>query len=155
MDKLRLRLAWVEWLSRQNYSHAITLKPNNKRFVAGEYFLRRNLDRFHRNLDRRLLGTRFADEKNGVRRTRLVAVLEGLPDNGHIHAAAWIAPDLHERFEDLLASSNPRNPWTVMIPGGTVCVKPIYDQEGWNEYVTKRFASTEHSDNFIFLPRPA
>lgn len=154
MSTRQLRHGWVDFLSSQNYSHAITLKPNNKKFDAGEHFLRRNLDRFHRNLDRRLLGTRFADEKNGVRRTRMVAIMEGLSsNNGHIHAAVRVAPELHGRFEALFAAGNPRNPWVAMIPGGTTCVEPITEAEGWHEYATKRFASRDHSDHIIFLPR--
>jgi hypothetical protein len=149
----KLRRGWVDFLSSQNYSHALTLKPNNVKFDAGEYFLRRNLDRFHRNLDRRLLGTRFSNEKNGIRRTRMVAIIEGLPFNGHIHAAIWVADELRERFEALFAADNPRNPWVALIPGGTTAVEAITEAEGWHEYTTKRFAHRNHSDNIIFLPR--
>lgn len=152
MTKNDLRNQWVSWLTSQDYSHAITLKPNNPKINAGEIYLRRNLNRFHRNLDRRLLGTRFADEKNGVRRTRMVAILEGLPYFGHIHAAVRISPDLHHRFEAMFAEGDRRNPWSKMIPGGSVCVERLHDAGGWHDYITKRFATTDHCDNLIFLP---
>jgi hypothetical protein len=152
MNTPELRSSLVKWLSSENYTYAVTLKPNNPRIEVTDYYLRRNLNRFHRDLDRQLLGTRFCDERNGLRRTRVFAVLEGLPFNGHIHGAVRIAPELRERFEMIVSPGNRRNPWVKSVPGGTIHVDTITTADGWFEYATKRFATRDFSDNVILLP---
>lgn len=142
----------MRWLSSEGYSYALTLKPNNPRIIASEKYLHYNLNRFHRDLDRQLLGTRFSTEKNGVRRTKVVAIFEGLPDNGHIHAAVNVSPGFHDRFEVIMAAENRRHPWMKSVPGGTVCVETILSADGWFEYTTKRFAHLDFTDNVVFLP---
>ena len=157
---LSTRRAWIEFLSAQAFTHAVTLKPNNKRCRATDGFLRDAFKRFHRDVDQALLGPRFNAPGKRHLRSFATGIIEGLPTTGHIHAAFRVAENRWEEFErmfqPLTAEINLKptraNPWEARIIGGTSVVERITDAPGWHRYCTKNFSDIECSDRVIFLP---
>lgn len=159
----RARREWIEFLVAQEYTHAVTLKPNHRAERATAEFLRAAFIRFHRDVDQTLFGPRFHLPSKRSLRSRAVGIVEGLPLTGHIHAAFCIAPENWGRFEGLFQTVpggptiNPKraNPWTARIVGGTSDVAQITDGHGWLSYCTKNFTGIDDADRIIFLPLEA
>ena len=157
------RQAWVEFLSEQAYTHAVTLKPNHKAERATAQFLRSAFVRFHRDVDQALLGSRYHRPAKRHLRTEAVGIIEGLPFTGHIHAAFRVAPGRWADFERLFqplsskitVKASRANPWVARITGGTTVVERITDARGWLSYSTKGFGDIDAADRIIFLPLDA
>ena len=142
---------WAEFFAREEYSHAVTLRPHNARYALGVEHMHRAFVRVHMLVDRALLGPRFP-RKHGLR-TAAVGIVEGLPDATHLHGAMRVRQDHWAKFESLFSNaSKVENVWNKVSPAGTCVVERIGDPIGWYEYALKGAWGVNSSDKIIFLP---
>jgi hypothetical protein len=80
------REALVEWMSRPEYTHAITLMPN--RGDISFDLLRRMFGRFCREVDQYMLGVRNVQMHYSVERLNMIMLPEKLDVNPHLHGVA-------------------------------------------------------------------
>lgn len=159
----RIRQAWIKFLAGLEFTHAVTLKPNNPRRRATEAFLWDAFLRFHRDVDQALLGSRFNRPAKRHLRSMAVGVIEGLPVTGHIHAFFRVPRSQWEQFERLFQplTADPTikptrvNPWEARIVGGSSEVARISDAEGWAKYCSKEIEDSNWGDRIRFLPLDA
>jgi hypothetical protein len=96
--------------------------------------IRRDLSRFHRDIDRQIMGSRFS-KLPLERRSSYLAVVEHMDSNAHVHLA-WNLPTYHGDEHTLLVNGI-ATIWRAIAPNGTSVVNPIYDQAGWARYMFK------------------
>lgn len=151
---------FTEWIASLDYTHAVTLKPNHACDRVTREFLQSALKTFHRDVDQALLGPRYNQPSKRDQRTAVVAVIEGMPNAGHLHAMFRVPEQRWEDFEalfqplDATANANPKrlNPWAHRVRGGTCDVKRLTDAAGWAGYITKNIKNPDDFDNVIVGP---
>lgn len=156
----KLRSEFNTFLAGQDFTHAVTLKPNYQSTLATDNFLRSAFRRFHRDVDQILLGSRFNTPEKSAARSLAFGIVEGLPRAGHIHGLFRIANERWDDFEalfrplDLDRSINPKrlNPWGHRVVGGTSVVERLYDADGWAGYSTKYLFDADSYDRVMILP---
>lgn len=158
MNTKRLRQAWLDWLVQCEHTHALTLKPNPFENGFSMDVLQRLFCKVHMLVDRALLGRRFNLPSRAPMRTGAVAIIEGLPNTGHIHAAFKVQPAHWAKFEGLFADGSQRDQrigiWRKLVPHGTAVVEPIYEPGGWYDYSFKGVWMTDDADRIVFPPLP-
>ena len=83
---LQRREALIEWMSRPEYTHAITLAPNRENLTQEQ--LRRLLGAFCCEVDKFMLGVREVHRRYSWERLELIAMPEKLETNPHLHCVA-------------------------------------------------------------------
>lgn len=155
----------VEFIKSQNYSHIITLKPNDN----PRNLLFRSIDGLHRlfrefvkKLDRRLIGAHFNRASNWARCVTGIGIFEGDRFNGHIHGMLDIQPEFFDQIPIIFPDQEARkgcpvrrlDPWRMISPGGSYDVVPLHEGP-WPEYITKELYAPDLSDRLIILPARA
>lgn len=159
MSKTNLKTNWLNFLSDQEFTHAITFKPNDANFTKSVAALHRLFVKAHMLVQRRLLGRGFNLAQNRARQTPAVGIVEGSLLTGHIHGAFKVAPDDWSKFEGLFAGEKRRGPdrniWRTLVASGTCVVEPIYGAKGWHSYTFKCVWQTDDTDRVVMLPLSA
>lgn len=86
MSRSTRREALIEWMSRPEYTHAITLAPNRENLTQEQ--LRRLLGAFCCEVDKFMLGVREVHRRYSWERLELIAMPEKLETNPHLHCVA-------------------------------------------------------------------
>lgn len=156
MDKVELRNGWLDFLVAQEYTHAVTFKPNPDENRLSSDGLHRLFVKVHMLADHKMLGGRYLKPSKAHLRSHAIGIAEGLPLNGHLHGAFKIAPRNFERFEqqftDGSSSSSRSNIWRRLMPSGTCVVERIDGAAGWHRYCLKDVWRVADTDKMIFLP---
>ncbi|HEX2763771.1 MAG TPA: hypothetical protein VHM92_08015 [Allosphingosinicella sp.] len=156
MSKPNLKSSWLDFLCDQDFTHAITFKPNDADFTKSVAALHRLFVRAHMLVQRRLIGRGFNLAKNRTRETPALGIVEGSLLTGHIHGAFKVAPEDWTKFEGLFAGDKRRghdpNIWRTLVASGTCVVEPIYAGEGWHSYTFKDVWQTNDTDRLVILP---
>ncbi|MFZ1743675.1 MAG: hypothetical protein WAT93_12525 [Pontixanthobacter sp.] len=154
-----IKYKWIKWLGEQQYTHAVTLKPNFTNIKISDNFLFRLFTKFHMLVQRRLFGTRFNNANKRIFHTPAVAILEGSTDTAHIHAAFKVQEGNWAAFETLFveggAKASRQGPWRTLVQNGTCQVDQITECSGWHNYQLKEAWSNDVGDRMIFLPLSA
>jgi hypothetical protein len=174
MNATEVVAAWESHVAGMPLSHAVTLAYNPAHGVAasscwhihdghrvmatsrpsrygsmhggqiGIDQMRSDLRRFHRNVDRRIFGTRF---HKGGRKSTFVAVAEHMDSNVHLHLA-WHCPVIHGEEHARLVEAVQKF-WPDVAPNGTSVVEPIHDAAGWAAYMLKNVRSANDTNRII------
>ncbi|MXP41279.1 hypothetical protein GRI75_06450 [Altererythrobacter soli] len=159
MNKVELKTSWLDFLSSQDFSHAITFKPNDANFTKSVAALHRLFVKAHMLIQRRLIGRGFNLTQNRARQTPALGIVEGSLLTGHIHGAFKVAPEDWAKFEGLFAEEKRRGPdrniWRTLVASGTCVVEPIYGAKGWHSYTLKDVWQTDDTDRVVMLPLSA
>jgi hypothetical protein len=86
MSRTVRREALIEWMSRPEYTHAITLAPNRENLSLD--LLRKLLGGFCYEIDKLMLGSREVHRRYSWERLALIAMPEKLDTNPHLHCVA-------------------------------------------------------------------
>lgn len=158
MDRAKTKKCWLDFLVVQQYSHAVTFKPNDHYCSASIDALHRLFVKVHMLADRRLLGSRFNSPSRAHLRSQAVGIVEGLPISGHLHGAFKVRPDNWSKFEALFndgpTAAERTGIWRKLLPHGTATVEPIYEAGGWHAYSFKHVWQSDDTDRVVFLPLP-
>ena len=158
MANVSVKYGWVDFLTSSGFTHAVTLKPNNKRSSPDVNTLHRLFAKVHMLVDRRLLGSRYSHRSRNHLRSLAVGIVEGLPDSGHLHGAFRIDRSNWEAFEALFqdgsAAADRKGIWRKLVPSGTNVVERISEPEGWHRYAFKHVWQCDDSDRVVLLPPP-
>lgn len=156
MSKLKLKNGWLDFLVAQQYTHAVTFKPNDKECAPTVDTLRRLFATVHMLADRRILGSRFARPDRDHLRSHAMGIVEGLRSSRHLHGAFKIRPENWSKFESLFADgttlASRKGIWRRLLPHGTAVVEPIYNADGWHTYTFKHVWQIDDSDRVFFMP---
>lgn len=156
MSKAKLKDSWINLLVDQQYTHAVTFKPNPKDCAPTVDMLHRLFVKVHMLVDRRILGSRFNRPDRDHLRSHAMGIVEGLPTSGHLHGAFKIRPENWSKFEGMFADGTTegtrRGIWRRLLPHGTAVVEPIYEASGWHTYTFKHVWQFDDSDRVTFLP---
>jgi len=101
-----------------------------------------DLDRLHRNMDRKLFGARF-HKLPTERRTAFMGFIENLETNAHVHLSWRVPGDRLEEFAGQIQGL-----WLKTTPHGSIRIKPIEDA-GWGSYSTKRRPALKDPELFV------
>ena len=157
MDKQRLKQGWIDFFVAREYTHAVTLKPNRDRGLSLQT-LHTLFCKVHMLMDKKLLGGRFNLPNRRHLRTEAMAIVEGLPDTGHLHGAFKVRPENWEDFERLFKDgtrkADRQGLWRKLAPDGTCEVTPMRDPQGWYDYSLKDVWFASDTDRILFLPLP-
>jgi hypothetical protein len=154
MNYKEIKNKWVEFLYQQDFTHAVTLKPNHGRKSSFKE-LEARFYTLHMLVQRKLLGRRF--NRCREKQTHAFAIVEGLPFVGHLHAAFKIDAAHQDKFEALFPdgsglSDRSRNLWRKLEPTGSSKVERIFGAQGWISYASKEIWSLDDLDRVILLP---
>jgi hypothetical protein len=105
---------------------------------------RQALEKFHGQLDRKLVGRAFL--RNPDKRSTYIATIEKPDANIHIHALFKLTEAQKLQFA-LVANEI----WGRLIRGGNLDIQPVHCVEGVADYITKEL-KPETSDRLL-LPR--
>lgn len=159
MTEKTLKANWLNFLSEQDFTHAITFKPNDADFTKSVAALHRLFVKAHMLVQRRLLGRDFNLAHNRARQTPALGIVEGSALTGHIHGAFKVAPDDWSKFEGLFTGEKRRGPdrniWRTLVASGTCVVEPIHGAKGWHSYTFKDVWQTDDTDRIVMLPLSA
>lgn len=86
MSRTIRRESLIEWMSRPEYTHALTLAPN--RDNLSPHLLRSMLGAFCLEVDKFMLGVREVHRRYSWERLALIAMPEKLDTNPHLHCVA-------------------------------------------------------------------
>jgi hypothetical protein len=158
MGRLETKNSWLHFLVTQGYTHAVTFKPNDPRYLVGIDALHRLFVKVHMLCDRRMLGSRFNHPSRAQARSQAIGIVEGLPANGHLHGAFKVAPNNWRNFEGLFWDGKTEGSrtgiWRKLMPHGTAVVEPIHEALGWHSYAFKNVWQCDDTDRVVFLPLP-
>jgi len=159
MDKVELKNGWLGFLMAQQYTHAVTFKPNPNENRLSLADLHRLFVKVHMVVDSKMLGgSRYLKASKAHLRSPAIGIAEGLPLNGHLHGAFEIAPSNFARFEEQFtdgsSSCSRSNIWRRLMPSGTCVVERIDGAAGWHRYCLKDVWRVADTDKMIFLPLP-
>lgn len=156
MSKNEVKSQWVRFLECQKYTHAVTLKPNDVNFAHSSAALHSMFVRTHMLVQRRLLGPRFNAASRWALQSPAMAIVEGLPACGHLHAAFRIRSADWERFEALFDDGSPAarqtNVWRKVSRSGSCAVVRMEEPAGWHRYSFKHVWETDDLDRVVLLP---
>lgn len=150
-----IKKLWIDFLVEQGFTHAITMKPNDRDFLYTLGKLHNLFVKVHMLVDRHLLGRRFNTASRAGLRSQAVGIVEGLPFSGHLHGAFRIAPANWAAFERLFADDvgvKRSGIWRKLVPSGSAVVERIGDPEGWHDYTFKNVWETGDLDRVVLLP---
>lgn len=149
MSYQEIRDGFVNFLADQQYTHAVTLKPNGDR-VNSKDALHRLFTVTHMLVQRRLLGPRFHLKKS--KQTPALAFVEGCLATGHLHTAFKVPLEHNVKFESAFADDDRSGLWRKLVPSGTCVVERIYDAHGWLSYSAKNIWQIDDFDRVMILP---
>ena len=156
MSVKRIRQGWINFLVEGEYTHAISLKPNDPRSASDLDSLHRLFVKVHMLVDRAILGSRFARPSRAAQRSVAIGIVEGLPTSGHLHGAFKLDPSNWTKFEGLFqdgpTAAERDGIWRTLVPHGTAVVEPIGDPQGWHRYAFKHVWECDDSDRVVLLP---
>lgn len=156
MSRKNIKTSWLNFLSDQNFTHAVTFKPNDADFTKSTAALHRMFVKVHMLVQRCLIGRGFNLDQNRARQTPAVGIVEGTLLTGHIHGAFKVAPNDWTKFEGLFVGEQRRGPdrniWRTLVASGTCLVEPIHGAEGWHSYTFKDVWQTDDTDRVVMLP---
>jgi hypothetical protein len=114
-------------------THEVTIAYNNHRrgFEIKLEQVRKDLDRLHGLVDRRLYGPHFYKRKSS-RRTTYIGCVEHKDHNLHIHLAWRVVEDKKKIFETAI-----KEIWCDPEGSRTMSIKHITDLVGWAAYMCK------------------
>ena len=104
-----------------------------------------DLHRLHRNVDRRLFGTRF--NRPGSPRTSFTGFIESASDNIHAHLGWTVPASRIAEFEPVV-----RDAWIATSPYVSIKIVPVRDS-GWSDYVCKCQTALD-GDAALFVSDP-
>lgn len=139
-DKKRLTQSMGEWLQDHGFTHFVTLAFNRMETIDSA---RKNLNKFHAKLDRKILGKNYY-KKPKDQRTFFVAFIEHMNSNFHYHLLLKTPNQYISRLEFHLDSS-----WQKVVNSGSSNVQAIYDHRGCTSYCLKEQSNLKHFNNFI------
>lgn len=156
MSRVRLKNEWIEFLVAQEYTHAVTFKPNPDENRLRLADLHRLFVKVHMLADRAMFCGRYLKASKAHQRSPAVGIVEGLPFNGHLHGAFKIIPRNFEKFEqrfvDGTLANRRANIWRKLMPSGTCAIERIDRPDGWHRYTFKHVWQTDDTDRLVFLP---
>jgi hypothetical protein len=101
-----------------------------------------HLHRLHRDVDRKLFGSRF-NKLSSKRRTEFIGFIQHEETNIHVHLS-WGVPDNRcDEFGELIGPL-----WRKMVPHGTTDLKRIYNK-GWGSYTTRERPALKAPELFV------
>ena len=136
------REALVEWMSRPEYTHAITLTPNRPNI--SERMLRSMFGRFCHEVDQYMIGARNVRNRFSGERLNMLAMPEKLGLNPHLHCVA--------DFSRCFWQTRLDKPWKAELPtiwrrctrGAGEMVIEARRSEGFAWYCTKEALRRDH-----------
>jgi len=160
MSRVRLRADTIKWLSRPEFSHAITLAPNRKDMALHRKdmepeLLRKMLGAFCCEVDKFMLQTSNPRSRYSCERLHLVAMPEKLDSNPHLHCVA--------NFTRAFWQHNLDKPWEEELPkiwkrvtrGAGSIVIDVNSSERVASYITKEMLRPDHDFYFSWEFHPA
>jgi hypothetical protein len=151
----RWKAAFFDLLYRQNYTHAISLVWNG---AVPHGRIRSDLKRFHRMVDKKLLGSR-CERYPREKRSRAVFMVEGVVEgHSHVHSFWRFPPGKLISFNRLFPGER-GGLWNDLIPQGTYAmamISPICRNDEFSGYLLKRQNPNSPPEEIIwsedFLP---
>lgn len=142
----RGQAAFAKWLGGMDFNVAIHLFFNSDVSLpkAG-----RVVTQCFRDVDRKLLGTRF-HKKPASRRTTGVILFEHLQTNLHAHGLLRVPTDRLAQFAELFPA-NGRGIWTDCWPSGSQTSAMLYDTAGFAHYITKEQKASAAPETMLWL----
>ena len=143
MSRTALRGGYVEWMSRPEFTHAVTLAPNRFERVSYE-LLTKMFGSFSYEVDRYVLDIKHPYLRNSHDRFQMVAMPEKVGINAHLHGVANFSPAfmgdrLHQDWETKLD-----NIWRAVTRGsGETHITDDFDR-GLLRYFTKEAVRSGH-----------
>jgi hypothetical protein len=101
-----------------------------------------DLDRLHRDIDRKLFGSRF-HKLPPKRRTGFIGLIESPEAKVHVHLSWRVPEDRSEAFAGLIHGQ-----WLRITPYGSTRIRRISDK-GWGSYSTKERPSQKPPELFV------
>lgn len=156
MDVQKLKNGWLDFFDQQEFTHAVTLKPNDRSFGRSVAALHSRFVSLFVRVNRALLGTRSNEACRRHEQLPAVAIVEGLPDVGHLHCAFKVREELWSEFEHQFAPirHGGKDVWSRLVPNGSTKTVRIWEAGGWHDYSMKQVWQVEHTDRIIILPEP-
>ena len=142
MPPVLRRQALVGWMSRPEYTHAITLMPNREDISVD--LLRRMFGRFCHEVDQYMLGVCNVQMRFSAERMNMIMLPEKLDLNPHLHGVA----DFSRCFWQFRLDK----PWENELPAvwerctrgaGEMKIEPLKDA-GFGQYSTKEALRRDH-----------
>jgi hypothetical protein len=152
MKEFELKKEYISFLDNQNYTHSVTLKPNNVDYSKSTESLHRAFRKVHMLVQRKLWGSSYNRPHKIHLHTPAFAIIEGCAQSGHLHGSFKIPEDRFKDFEFLLDPFNQNNIWEKLIKSGSCWVDRIYDSQKWHSYCLKHVRHQSDVDKMVFLP---
>lgn len=160
-----MQLSIGEFLAR-DATHALTLKPNNSRPLTarpgkslaprsdvttmpmsmGQNWplnrLQSTVGKMMARIQKELFG-KYWTEIAPLERVHGWCLVEGLPSDGHVHAALIVPVEHRDAFRKMFPPSpgGPAPLWNAWAKGGTACLDEIYNANGWGRYISKNVSA--------------
>lgn len=142
MSRTVRREALIEWLSRPEYTHAITLAPNRESLTLDQ--LRRLLGAFCCEVDKFMLGVREVHRRHSWERLDLIAMPEKLEVNPHLHCVAnFSRTHWQQRLDKPWEYELPRI-WRAVTRGSGDCKIDLNNERAVAEYISKEAMRGDH-----------
>jgi len=136
------REALIEWCSRPEFTHALTLAPNRKNITLD--MLTSMFGAFCLEIDRLMFGTKHVHRRPTWERFQAIAFPEMLEGNPHLHCVAnfsrlhWQSR-LDKDWEGALADL-----WERVTRGAGELDLQLKQGVGWERYITKESLRPGH-----------
>lgn len=141
MSRYMRREGLIEWISRPEYTHAITLAPN--RDISTD-MLRRMFGAFGYEIDRFMFGSREVERRYSTERIAMIVMPEKLDTNPHLHGVAnFSRTHWHDRLDKPWMDELP-NIWAKVTRGSGQMHIELNNGRRAAEYMTKEAFRAGH-----------
>lgn len=145
-SKLHLRRSYSKWIGELGFNTALNLNFNSDvRLPTARWAVRK----LFRNVDRRLLGTRFHKQPIELR-TNGVFAFEHLESNLHAHGLIKVGQARGDSFFELFPGERGEI-WSAIWPSGTYEIKAAHDPAGFAHYFLKEQGPWSESETMLWL----
>lgn len=146
VSRMVRREALIEWMSRPEYTHSITLAPNRDNISVD--MLRRLLGGFCYEVDKFMLGAREVHRRYSWERLALIAMPEKLNINPHVHCVANFSRTHWQRNVDKPWEAALTPIWRRVTRGSGELKIELNSGRKVAQYITKEALRRDH-DYFL------
>ena len=139
------RSAYARWMDDPSLNVAMTLNFNSEISLENA---RKAIGRCFRDVDRRLLGTKFTKWRH--ERITGIFAFEHLQSNLHAHGLLRVKPGRITRFAEMFPDTQ-RGIWTEVWAPGSQFTTYAYDPAGFAFYFTKEQRASSLPETTLFL----
>ena len=141
-----LRQAYASFIAAQGFTFGITLNWNQEKTLGRA---RQDLRLLFRDVDRKMLGSRFNRRAESLRAQGIFAY-EHVQSNIHAHGLFKVAPGRNDVVGKLFDGERPVL-WTNIVPSGTICLQSAERPIAAAIYMLKEQRLADGADTLVWL----